>query len=323
MAANPETQPSRDERTAGRKPAGVRTAVILAGGNGTRLHPITLGVNKHLLPVFDRPMFHYPLSFALRMGCERIVIVCKDADKDAMEATLKPYWNPERATLSFVSQNEPKGLAHALAQAQPLVGENPFAVLCGDNAFLLGAQGTEAATSLAEKFRCKLRGFRSGCHLFLQPCPDPSQVGVATRLSDAREGSASPNAAMDESRRSQDPSDWQETAFGPFKDDPIVKLTEKPQNTTFGRLAVTGLWLFGPEAFGLIETLKPSKRKELEMTDLCRIYMEKGKLTYSMMGRDVLWRDCGTFRGLQDASKDTEKTRRIFPNGLIEEAWGS
>lgn len=209
-----------------------RKGIILAGGNGTRLKPVTNYINKHLLPVYDKPMIYYPIKTLLDMGIEEILIICKEQDFLDFYKYLKNF------NSSFAFQNEPKGIPEAYIIAESFLNGSPSVLILGDNIFL-----------------DKIENTNENC-IFVKEVHDPKRFGVL--------------------------------------DTESMTIEEKPENPK-SNLAVTGLYLLDETAPLKAKNLKPSKRGELEITDLLNQYTD---LKYSRISN---WFDTGTFDSLLEA----------------------
>lgn len=235
-----------------------RKGVILAGGSGTRLYPLTVAVNKQLLPVYDKPMIYYPLTTLMLAGIRDIVVVSGAGGQPQFERVLG---SGEQWGLRFfyVEQPSPAGIAHGLLMAAKHIEGSSVGFILGDNIFY--------RSGLPEQLR-RAATRPQGATVFAYPVSDPRQFGVVT---------------LDETGRA-------------------VSIEEKPR-TPHSNLAVTGLYFYDPCAIELAATLKPSGRGELEITDLNRLYLERGELFVEQLGRGSAWLDGGTAQQLYAAGQ--------------------
>jgi glucose-1-phosphate thymidylyltransferase len=220
--------------------------IILAGGTGSRLHPLTKVTNKHLLPVYDRPMIYYPLQTLINAGITEIMIVSGRGHVGHFLELLGS--GTEFGTkFSYEIQETAGGIAQALGLAESWADDENVAVILGDNIF-------------QDNVKSEVASFENGAKIFLKEVPDAQRFGVA-ELGDGR----------------------------------VISIEEKPRHPR-SSFAVTGLYLYDPEVFSIIRTLKPSGRSELEITDVNNSYLMKGNLQYSVL--NGFWSDAGTFDSL-------------------------
>ena len=231
--------------------------IILAGGNGTRLSPLTKVTNKQLLPLYDKPIIYYPLSILMLAGIKKILIITKP-DETSIYKKLLGDGRRFGINLTYKEQNKPEGLPQAFLIGKNFIRKNGVALILGDNFFY--GQG------LALRLRQSLKKNR-GSTIFLYPVKNPTQYGVVE---------------LDKLNK-------------------IKKISEKPKKTN-SNLAITGLYLFNSKVVKLSEKLKPSKRNELEITDLIKSYKRKNLLRIEQIGRGGSWLDTGTAKDLFDAS---------------------
>ena len=231
--------------------------IVLAGGHNTRLHPVTIGVCKQLLPVYDKPMVYYPLTTLMLGGVRDVLIVSTPRDTPLLRALLGDgtQWG---MSFSYVVQEEPRGLADAFVVGKQFVGGSPVALILGDNIFF----GNELSRRAREAIEAN-----QGATVFTYPVKNPAQFGVLEV--DAR-GRA-------------------------------LRIEEKPARPR-SNMAVTGLYVYDNDVVGVAESLQPSARGELEITDLNRVYLRQGRLNVVQFGRGMAWLDTGTPESLLEAS---------------------
>ncbi len=238
-----------------------RKGIILAGGSGTRLYPLTRAISKQLLPVYDKPMIYYPLSTLMLAGIREILVITTPHDRPMFESLLGDgaQWG---IRLGYAEQPRPGGLAQAFLIGKDFVGDAPSCLILGDNIFYGHGLVEQLDAASARE---------SGATVFGYFVSDPERYGVA-EFDDAGQ---------------------------------VLRLEEKPREPK-SNWAVTGIYFYDGKVCELAETLVPSPRGELEITDLNNCYLEHGELSLIRIGRGTAWLDTGTHDSLMQAGQYIE-----------------
>ena len=239
--------------------------IILAGGSGTRLYPLTLVTSKQLLPVYDKPMIYYPLALLMTAGIRDVLIITTPHDQYLFKQLLGDG-SALGIKIDYAVQREPNGLAEAFIIGRDFVGHDNVALVLGDNIFY--GHGMPELLGFAT-------GRKTGATVFGYVVADPERYGVVE---------------MDASGRA-------------------VSIEEKPAHPK-SNLAVTGLYFYDNDVLDIAAAIKPSHRGELEITDINRVYLERGDLHVEMMGRGFAWLDTGTHDSLAEAGQFVEILER-------------
>jgi glucose-1-phosphate thymidylyltransferase len=232
--------------------------IVLAGGSGTRLHPITKGVSKQLLPVYDKPMIYYPISVLMLAGIKELLIISTPEDIPCYQRLLGDG-SDFGIEIEYAIQPNPNGLAQAFLIGEDFIGDSNVALILGDNIFY-GQNFTanlKAATSKA-----------NGATIFGYHVKDPERFGVVD---------------FDDSNK-------------------VISILEKPIKPK-SNYAVTGLYFYDNDVIKIANTIKPSERGELEITDINNTYLNRGDLAVELLGRGFAWLDTGTHDSLIEAGQ--------------------
>ena len=252
----------------------MKKGIILAGGHGTRLYPLTETTSKQLLPVFDKPMIYYPLTTLMLGGVRQIAIISTPKDLVNYRSLLGSgeKWGIE---LVYYEQKEPKGLAEAFLICEEFIGSDSISLILGDNIFYGNIRYKEIFTN-----------FKAGALIFGYPVSDPERYGIVEFDSDGN----------------------------------VLSIEEKPKKPK-SRFAVPGLYLYDNKVIEYAKNLSPSRRGELEITDLNLVYLRDKSLSVETMGRGVAWLDTGTIDSLNAASSFimSVENQQSFKIGCPEE----
>ena len=250
--------------------------IILAGGSGTRLYPVTKSISKQIIPVYDKPMIYYPLSVLMLAGLKEILIISTPQDIHLYE-NLLGNGDELGIRLEYAIQPSPDGLAQAFIIGEEFIGDDSVCMILGDNIFY----GFDFSRTLKEAAKLE-----DGAIVFGYYVNDPERYGVAEFDAEGK----------------------------------VLSLEEKPA-VPKSNYAVTGLYFYSNDVVEKAKSLKPSKRGELEITDLNRLYLEEERLSMKIMGRGMAWLDTGTHDSLLEASNfiATIENRQGLKVACIEE----
>jgi len=250
--------------------------IILAGGSGTRLHPLTLAISKQLMPIYDKPMIYYPLSTLIWSGIKDILIISTPHDLPLFKKLLgdgKKYG----CNFEYAVQENPNGLAEAFLIGEEFIGNDKVALILGDNIFY----GTGLANLL------QANNDPDGGIIYAYHVHDPERYGVVD---------------FDDQGK-------------------VISIEEKPKEPK-SNYAVPGIYFYDNEVIQIAKSIEPSARGELEITDVNKEYLKRGKLSVSILDRGTAWLDTGTFNSLMQASQFVQviEERQGLKIGAIEEA---
>ena len=250
--------------------------IVLAGGSGTRLHPLTLAVSKQLMPVYDKPMIYYPISTLISAGINEILIISTPRDLPLFKDLLGDG-SKIGCLFEYAVQEHPNGLAEAFVIGEEFIGKDKVALILGDNIFY----GTGLAKLLQENNN------PDGGIIYAYHVHDPERYGVVEFDADGK----------------------------------VVSIEEKP-NKPKSNYAVPGIYFYDNSVVEVAKNIQPSKRGELEITDINKAFLEEDNLKVSILDRGTAWLDTGTFHSLMQAAQFVEviEERQGLKIGSIEEA---
>ena len=253
----------------------IKKGIILSGGKGTRMSPLTKAVNKQLLPIYDKPLIYYPLSVLMLAKIRDVLIVVNKGQLNQYKKIL-PDGKNLGIKISYVEQDKPRGLPDAFILGKNFIGKSSVSLILGDNFFY--------GQYLTEKLKSSVK-IKNGAKVFLHRVRKPEKYGVAK-----------------------------------VKNNKIISIKEKPKKF-FSDYAITGLYFFDNKVVDYSRKLKPSKRGELEITDLLKKYKEKGKLSADFIGRGGAWLDTGSISDYYKTSNfvSAVENRQGFKVACLEE----
>lgn len=243
----------------------IKKGIILAGGTGTRLSPLTKAVNKQLLPLYDKPLIFYPLSILMLAGIKNILIIINDGQEENFSNILG---NGKRygINIKYKIQKKPRGIAEAFILGKNFIKKDSVSLILGDNFFY--------GQSLTAKL-LKSKNQNKGATIFLKSVNNPENFGVAV-----------------------------------IKNSKISTIVEKSKKF-ISKQAITGLYFFDNEVIKIAKKIKPSKRNELEITDILKVYQKNKNLKYEEIGRGAIWSDAGKIEDLTNLSNFVHSIEKV------------
>ena len=244
--------------------------IILAGGSGTRLYPITKGISKQLMPIYDKPMIYYPLSTLMLAGIKDILVITTQEDQEGFKRLLKDG-SDLGVNISYVVQPSPDGLAQAFILGEEFIGDDSCAMVLGDNIFFGNGfvDLLNNARKTADNGKATIFGYQ---------VHDPERFGIM---------------------------EFEKTEEG----NKVISVEEKPENPK-SDFAITGLYFYPKGVSEKAKNVKPSARGELEITTLNDMYLQEDKLSAELLGGGYTWFDTGTFESMMDAADMIQKVEK-------------